>query len=83
MAAGVPCVASDCPGNRALVRDGDTGLLFDPRDPRDLAAALERVLTDELLAAALARRGHDLVSREYDLRRLVQDEIDLLKRVAG
>ncbi|PYO55972.1 MAG: hypothetical protein DMD83_16850 [Candidatus Rokuibacteriota bacterium] len=82
MAAGVPCVASDCPGNRALVRDGDTGLLFDPRDPRDLAAALERVLTDELLAAALARRGHDLVSREYDLRRLVQDEIDLLKRVA-
>ncbi len=82
MAAGVPCVASDCPGNRALVRDGDTGLLFDPRDPRDLAAALERVLTDELLAAALARRGHDFVSREYDLRRLVQDEIDLLKRVA-
>jgi len=82
MAAGVPCVASDCAGNRALVRDGDTGLLFDPRDPARLAALLERVLTDEALASLLARRGRDVVVREYDLARLVEAEIDLLKRVA-
>lgn len=82
MAAGVPCVASDCAGNRALVKDQDAGLLFDPRDPAGLAAALERVLTDETLASTLGRRGRDLVAREYDLARLVQTEIDLLKRVA-
>jgi glycosyltransferase involved in cell wall biosynthesis len=82
MAAGLPCVASDCPGNRALVRDEETGLLFDARDPATLAARLERVLTDEPLAAALGRRGHDLVARDYDLARLVQTEIGLLKRVA-
>ncbi len=81
MAAGVPCVASDCPGNRALVRDGETGLLFDPRDPGSLAAALERVLSDRALASALGRAGRDLVSRDYDLARLVQGEIDLLKGV--
>ena len=81
MAAGVPCVASDCPGNRALVRDGETGLLFDPRDPASLAAALERVLSDEALASALGHAGRDLVSRNYDLGRLVQSEIDLLKGV--
>lgn len=82
MAAGLPCVASDCPGNRALVKDEDTGLLFDPRDPPGLAARLERVLTDEALASALGRRARDLVTREYDLNRLVAAEIDLLKRVA-
>lgn len=82
MAAGVPCVASDCAGNRALVKDADAGLLFDPRDPAALAASLERVLTDESLAAALGRRGHDLVARDYDLGRLVQVEIELLRRVA-
>ena len=53
--------ASDCPGNRALVRDGETGLLFDARDPAALAARLERVLTDETLASVLGHRGHDLV----------------------
>jgi glycosyltransferase involved in cell wall biosynthesis len=81
MAAGVPCVASDCPGNRALVRDGETGLLFDPRDPASLATALERVLTDGVLASALGCAGRDLVSRDYDLARLVQSEIELLKGV--
>jgi len=83
MAAGLPCVASDCPGNRALVKDEDTGLLFDPRDPPGLAARLERVLTDGALASALGRRARDLVTREYDLSRLVAAEIDLLKRAAG
>jgi glycosyltransferase involved in cell wall biosynthesis len=82
MAAGVPCVASDCAGNRALVRDAGAGLLFDPRDPAGLATALERVLTDDTLASALGGRGHDLVARDYDLARLVQREIELLRRVA-
>jgi len=82
MAAGVPCVVSDCAGNRALVKEAEAGLLFDPRDPAELAAALERVLTDPALASTLARRGRDLVARDYDLARLVQTEIDLLERVA-
>jgi len=81
MAAGIPCVASDCPGNRALVRHEETGLLFDAHDPGSLAARLERVLTDQALACALSRRGHELVARDYDLACLVRTEIDLLKRV--
>jgi glycosyltransferase involved in cell wall biosynthesis len=82
MAAGLPCVASDCAGNRALVKDGETGLLFDPRDVPALAACLERVLTDPALAAALGRRAHETAAREYDLARLVESEIALLTRVA-
>ena len=82
MAAGVPCVASDCAGNRALIKDGETGLLFDAHDPATLAAALERVLTDETLAESLGRAGHEVVSKDYALGRLVQTEIDLLERVA-
>jgi glycosyltransferase involved in cell wall biosynthesis len=64
------------------VKEAGAGLLFDPRDPAELAAALERVLTDPTLASALGRRGQDLVARDYDLARLVQMEIDLLERVA-
>lgn len=82
MAGALPCIASDCAGNRALVKDHDTGLLFDPRDVSGLAAALGRVLTDAELAGTLGRRAHELVAREYDLGRLVEREIELLKRVA-
>jgi len=82
MAAGLPCVASDCPGNRALVEDGATGLLFDPRQPDALAACLDRVLGDPALAAALGRRARERAVREYDLDALVQREIALLRSVA-
>lgn len=82
MAAGLPCVVSDCAGNRALVTDESTGLLFDPRDPAALADRLERVLTDETLAVSLGRCGRELIARDYDLARLVATEIELLKRVA-
>lgn len=82
MASGLPCVASDCPGNRALVTEGDTGLLFDARSPDALATALERVLGDEALARTLGIRARDLITREYDLRALVHREIELLKHAA-
>jgi len=82
MAAGVPCVASDCEGNRSLVVEGETGLLFDPRRPDELADRLARVLADGDLAEALGRAGRAMVVARYDLGALVAAEIALLKRVA-
>jgi glycosyltransferase involved in cell wall biosynthesis len=81
MACGVPCVASSCDGNRSLVTEGETGLLFDPRRPDELARALERVLSEPALAACLARRGRELVLERYDLSLLVQREIALLRAI--
>jgi glycosyltransferase involved in cell wall biosynthesis len=82
MAAGVPCVVSDCEGNRSLVVEGETGLLFDPRRPDELADRLARVLTDGALAEALGRAGRAMVVARYDLGTLVAAEIALLRRVA-
>lgn len=81
MSSGVPCVASACEGNRSIVTDGDTGLLFDPGRPETLAAAIERVLCDRALATSLARNGRALVAARYDLSRLVEREIALVRSV--
>ena len=83
LAAGVPCVASDCEGNRSLVTDGVTGLLFDPHRAPDLAERLGRVLDDEGLAQGLGQAGRALAVARYDLGALVASEIALLRRVAG
>jgi glycosyltransferase involved in cell wall biosynthesis len=82
MAAGLPCVASDCEGNRSLIVDGKTGLLFDPRRPADLADRLARVLTDAVLGETLGGAGRALVVDRYDLGVLVNQEIALLRRAA-
>ncbi|MBI2494813.1 MAG: glycosyltransferase family 4 protein [Candidatus Rokubacteria bacterium] len=83
MSAGVPVVASDCAGNRSLVADGRTGLLFDPHRPEELADRLGRVLGDAALAAALARAGREQVVARYDLAALVAREIELVRSVAA
>ena len=48
-----------------ILRDGQTGLLFEPGRPSDLAATLKRALTDHALRARVARAGYDLVRRAH------------------
>jgi len=59
MAAGVPVVASDLPGYRSVLCDGEAGRLVPPNQPALLADALDDVLNDapqraRLIAAGLA-----------------------------
>jgi glycosyltransferase involved in cell wall biosynthesis len=55
MSLGIPVIASARGALPELV--GDAGLLIDPADDASLAAAIERVLTDDHLARTLQHRG--------------------------
>lgn len=52
-ACGRPLVATDVPGCRALVRDGENGLLVPVREAAALADALQRLAEDAALRARL------------------------------
>jgi glycosyltransferase involved in cell wall biosynthesis len=54
MACGVPVVATSSPGTREIVSVGSNGLLVDHHEPEAVAAALERILTDNALRQRLA-----------------------------
>jgi glycosyltransferase involved in cell wall biosynthesis len=55
MSAGLAVVAFDCPtGPGEIVTDGANGLLVPPKDVAALAAALDRVMSDESLRRRLA-----------------------------
>lgn len=75
MRAGCACIASDVGGNRYLIENGVSGLLFPAGDRAALAAHIRRLATDDskrkaLGAAAEARiRSHfswDTVGEMYD-----------------
>jgi glycosyltransferase involved in cell wall biosynthesis len=51
---GRPIIGGRSGGIPDIVRDGVNGLLVDPEDPQDVAAAIVRVLTDRQLAERLA-----------------------------
>ena len=68
-AVGRPLIASDTPGCRDLVHDGDNGFLCQVRSPASLAEAMSRMLAlgpDERVA--MGRRARDKVEREFDHR---------------
>jgi phosphatidylinositol alpha-mannosyltransferase len=57
MAAGAPIIASDIHGYKGVVRRGREALLVPPHEPKELAAALKRLLADRALAAQLSASG--------------------------
>ena len=67
---GVAGVAGRGGGVGDSVKDGETGLLVDPRDEKGISAALERLLRDRDLAERLGRNGRRRVVEELDWRLL-------------
>lgn len=74
MACGCACIASRIGGNPELIRDEETGLLFEPGDSHDLAEKLFRVIDDAGLRSRLAQAGaraiHDGFSLDASVKRM-------------
>ena len=64
MAIGKPTVATNIAGYAAVVSDGDDGILVKPRDERDLAKALLRLLQDKTAREKMGKMGR-IKAREY------------------
>jgi glycosyltransferase involved in cell wall biosynthesis len=83
MALGVPVVASDLPALAGVVENGRTALLVPPASPAALAAAIDRVLTEPALAAALGRAGRSAFEAHFTLEASVAGMAALYERLAG
>ena len=67
MAAGVPVVASDLPGMASIVRETGCGVLCDPLDPVNIAAAIRSVLdAPPEIRAAFRRHAAEAVAATYN-----------------
>jgi len=57
MAAGLPCVATDCPPHRELIRDGETGFLC--RSEHEMIRSIATLIDDPALRGRIggAARG--------------------------
>ncbi len=84
MAAGVPVVASDLPGYRAVLQDGEAGRLVPPNQPAQLAAALLELLNEEALRRKLVAAGlvaADRLSWKYVTDAIMQSYDDAIVRM--
>ncbi len=70
MAARVPVIASDIPGNRELVEHGVTGLLFDPANPADLQRAILATVERPERAKRMAERAREVIEHRFSAARM-------------
>jgi glycogen synthase len=65
LAQGTPVIASRVGGIPEFILDGQAGLLVTPGSTDELAAALQRLWSDDGLASRLGKYGHDEVVPRY------------------
>ena len=82
-ACGLPVIAGQSGGLAEAVRDGETGLVVDPDDPAAVAAALKRLLEDQLLARRLGQGGRKAIETFYNWDRVVRDLRDIESQVSS
>ena len=81
MAAGLPAVVSDVPGNVDVVEHERNGLLFRAEDPQALADCLAALLDQEDLRRRLGREARQTVEARFSLASIAQRYVRLYEQV--
>jgi glycosyltransferase involved in cell wall biosynthesis len=83
MACSKAIVATRTGGIPEVVEEDVDGLLVRPRDHRELAAAIVRLLNDEAARRAMAAAGFERVRARFTVERMVSETADAYERLAG
>jgi glycosyltransferase involved in cell wall biosynthesis len=67
MASGLPCIVTDIAGNKEIIAQGVNGLLVQPDNQDDLAAAMASLATDQKLRERLGQEAIRTVEAQYSL----------------
>lgn len=82
MASALPCVGTDVAGIRDVIVHEENGLLAAP-EATAFGRAVARLLDDETLARRLGDNARRTALEQYDLERLLTQEIELLRETTG
>lgn len=79
-ACGRPVIATDVPGCREAVVDGETGRLVPPADPGALASAIAELAVDPRRCREMGERGRRRVVADFSTARVVADTLAVYRR---
>lgn len=78
MLTGLPVIASDIPGPREQVVDGETGLLVPAREAEPLGQAMRRLADDAALRARMGAAGRARALEHFNETRIMARMLELL-----
>jgi len=81
MSARTAVVATQVGGTGALIVEDSTGLMVPPNDPQALAAAMQKILSNDDLRRIIGENGRNRVEREFALETQIETYWELLCRL--
>ncbi len=81
-ASGLPVIGGRAGGVPEAVIEGETGLLVDPDDPREIAGALRTILSEATLAERFGAAGRAAVQRYFNWDRAAADAWAIAREAA-
>ena len=81
MACARPVIASNTGGNPELVRNGETGLLFETGNPAALAQAISTLIQDDALRHRLAQAGAEFIRSNFSIQSSARHMGDIYARL--
>lgn len=81
MATGLPVIGSKIGGIPEIVRDGETGLLVPPDEPKAVAEAINKLRQDKTLSEQLGRQAQAWVQEHHDASQLPEKVFQVYSQV--
>jgi len=81
MAAGIPVIATPVGGIKDFLRDRETGLFCDVRNPESIAQKVKELMEDDVLRRRVIDNGINMVRQKYDWHKISQEMSNLFKGV--
>ncbi len=82
MASGLPVVATRVGGNPELMKEGESGMLVPPADPRAMAAAIQGYFENRDLARRHGQCAREIASSRFGIEVMVTNYLNLYDRLS-
>ncbi|MBU0993960.1 MAG: glycosyltransferase [Proteobacteria bacterium] len=83
MKEGIPVIASNVDGNKELIENEKTGLLFEKGNHNDLSEKILRLLSDRKFAISLGNNGKIKIKEQFDIAHIIQQHSIFYESLAG
>ena len=79
MSTGLPCIATRIRGAREIIEPGVNGLIFEPHDWKELAAAIDQLFEDKALRQTLGANARKTVLDGFQEKDYVERQVEAIE----
>lgn len=79
-ACGRAVITTDVPGCRDAIEENKTGLLVPVKDSKELANAIEKLVTDTELRVEMGIAGRQLAEREFAIEKVIEQHLSIYQQ---